>query len=364
VKKTSNGTTTYYPFPHYEVSGSTVTKYYFFAGQRVAMKVGGELYYLHPDHLGSTVQVTRSGATFVANQGYSGYGKYRLGGALPTDHRYTGQKLDIDTGLMYYGARYYDRQVGTFISPDTLVPDPANIWDYNRFGYGYGNPVKYNDPSGHCPAPPASMGPAICMALFIEPARVEAGLFTLQGDGRSFDSNSDPAQSRGYAWISLAADQVEIHMNPSTYILPASVAGHEAYLETEASSQNRWTVRRGEQGEITVAYDLVVSGPLEQSGVAPHINGTVTFRPDGKGSYKALFERDGFPWAEAYYHDGKGKVQTIFQAPATRGNPHDLFAIEPNINFGQRFARLIGNRLFGQPLSRNSNDECRPGDPC
>jgi hypothetical protein len=40
--------------------------------------------------------------------------------------------------------------VGTFISPDTLVPDPANVWDYNRFGYARLNPMKFNDPTGHC----------------------------------------------------------------------------------------------------------------------------------------------------------------------------------------------------------------------
>jgi hypothetical protein len=232
------------------------------------------------------------------------------------------------------------------------------------FQYGYGNPVKFADPTGHCPAPPASIGPALCVALFIQPERVEAGLFTLQGDGRSFDSNSDPAQSRGYAWISLAADQVEIHMNPSTYILPASVAGHEAYLETEASPRNQWSVSRGEQGEITVQYDLVVSGPLEQSGVAPHINGTVTFRPDGQGGYGASFERDGFPWAEAYYHDGKGKVQTIFQDPATRGNPHDLFAIEPNMTPQGKLIRWGQSQIYGPPQRSEADFACRPGTPC
>jgi hypothetical protein len=51
---------------------------------------------------------------------------------------------------MYYGARYYDRTVGTFISPDTFVPDPTNLWDYNRFAYARLNPLKYNDPTGHC----------------------------------------------------------------------------------------------------------------------------------------------------------------------------------------------------------------------
>jgi RHS repeat-associated protein len=296
---------------------------------------------------------------------YKAFGATRFtSGATPTTFRYTGQREEAGLGLYYYGARWYDPALGRFIQADTIVPNPGDAQAYDRHAYGYGNPVKFSDPSGHCPAPPASIGPAICMALFIQPERVTAGVFTLHGDGRSFDSNSDPAQSRGYAWISLASDQVEIHMNPSTYIFPASVAGHEAYLETAASPQNQWSVSRGEQGEITVHYDLVVSGPLEQSGVAPHINGSVTFRPDGQGGYDAAFERDGFPWAEAYYHDGKGKVQTIFQDPATRGNPHDLFAIEPNLSFGQRFARFIGNRLFGQPLSRNNSDECRPGAPC
>jgi hypothetical protein len=55
---------------------------------------------------------------------------------------------------MCYNARYYDRREpsgrGTFISPDTLVPDPTNVWDYNRFAYARLNPMRYNDPTGHC----------------------------------------------------------------------------------------------------------------------------------------------------------------------------------------------------------------------
>jgi len=59
-----------------------------------------------------------------------------------------------DTGLMYYGARYYDPQIGTFVSPDTLVPDPTHVFDYNRYMYARGNPLKYNDPTGHCATTP------------------------------------------------------------------------------------------------------------------------------------------------------------------------------------------------------------------
>ena len=68
--------------------------------------------------------------------------------ALPTDRTYTGQKQD-GTGLLYYNARYYDPSLGIFLSPDTLVPDAGRVVDYNRFLYVRGNPLKYNDPSGH-----------------------------------------------------------------------------------------------------------------------------------------------------------------------------------------------------------------------
>ena len=52
--------------------------------------------------------------------------------------------------MLYYGARYYDPQLGQFISPDSLVPDATNLFDYNRYMYARGNPMRYNDPTGHC----------------------------------------------------------------------------------------------------------------------------------------------------------------------------------------------------------------------
>lgn len=52
--------------------------------------------------------------------------------------------------LVDYGARWYDAGLGRFLSPDTIIPDPANPQSFNRYSYVYNNPVKYTDSTGHC----------------------------------------------------------------------------------------------------------------------------------------------------------------------------------------------------------------------
>jgi RHS repeat-associated protein len=69
---------------------------------------------------------------------------------MSTDKKFTGQRLD-QTGLYYYGARYYDAGIGRFISPDTMTPSLVNPQALNRYSYCFNNPLKYNDPTGHWP---------------------------------------------------------------------------------------------------------------------------------------------------------------------------------------------------------------------
>ena len=154
VKKTSGATTTYTFFGHYEeevTNGvTTAISHYSFGSLRIAVKRGSALYHLHGDHLGSTSLTTLS-STSVASRAYYAYGAERsASGDLKTDRTFTGQKSDA-TGLLYYNARYYDPNLGTFISPDTLVPNAGMVIDYNRFAYARNNPLRYRDESGHTP---------------------------------------------------------------------------------------------------------------------------------------------------------------------------------------------------------------------
>ena len=63
-------------------------------------------------------------------------------------HRFTGQELDPESGLYYYGGRYYDQEISRFISPDPYVQEPDDPQNLNRYTYVLNNPQGYVDPNG------------------------------------------------------------------------------------------------------------------------------------------------------------------------------------------------------------------------
>jgi len=136
------------------VDGSAARSYYYQGSQRVAMREGGELYFLLRDHLGSTSVSYRVSDGQTVTQTYHAWGHIRPGpdNELPTDYAFTGQRLQGETGLYQMGARWYDALTGRWLSADTIVPGPGNPQSLNRYTYVYNNPLAYIDPSGHWPS--------------------------------------------------------------------------------------------------------------------------------------------------------------------------------------------------------------------
>jgi RHS repeat-associated protein len=62
-----------------------------------------------------------------------------------TPYLFNAKELDEETGLYYYGARYYDARVSQFLSVDRFAEKYPNISAYT---YCANNPVKYIDPTG------------------------------------------------------------------------------------------------------------------------------------------------------------------------------------------------------------------------
>lgn len=71
---------------------------------------------------------------------------------MPTRYTFTGQYSDSYINLLWYGSRHYDPELGRFIQLDSIVPLAAQgVQAWDRYAYVGNNPVRYNDPSGHCP---------------------------------------------------------------------------------------------------------------------------------------------------------------------------------------------------------------------
>jgi RHS repeat-associated protein len=67
------------------------------------------------------------------------------------DYRFTGKERDTESGLDYFGARYYSSNMGRFLSPDPSVldrADPTNPQTLNLYAYALNNPLRYTDPTG------------------------------------------------------------------------------------------------------------------------------------------------------------------------------------------------------------------------
>ena len=160
VRKAGASGTAYYIYDRshvvaeYDASGTLKRHYSYYPGTDKPHSVatsGVRLYYI-ADGRGNV-----SGLVGPWNNMTAIYAKYRylpFGEADSTYHftvtnnvRFAGRELDPETGLYYNRARYYDPQLGRFVSEDPI----GIAGGLNQYAYGFNNPVDVRDPSGTCP---------------------------------------------------------------------------------------------------------------------------------------------------------------------------------------------------------------------
>lgn len=153
VSKTLNGTLQYLydgVNPIQELSGTTVTA-------SLLTGVDADEYFQRSDALGlsdfvtdalgNTLALTGATGSTLASYTYSPFGTTTLtSGSSANELQFTGREND-GTGLYFYRARYYNPQLGRFISED-----PARLAEgTNLYSYVTDNPTNLRDPSGLCP---------------------------------------------------------------------------------------------------------------------------------------------------------------------------------------------------------------------
>lgn len=109
-----------------------------------------EVFYYHTDHLGSVRMVTDRQGGVVRVHDYLLYGEEVTPAADRDVFGFTGQRRDTETGLDYFGARYYASRLGRFMIPDALFADqhPADPQSWNLYSYVANNPLRFIDTNG------------------------------------------------------------------------------------------------------------------------------------------------------------------------------------------------------------------------
>ncbi|MFQ5401089.1 MAG: RHS repeat domain-containing protein [Anaerolineae bacterium] len=136
------------------------------------------LFYLHSDHLGSVSAISDANGALVPGSlaRYTPFGGWRTEPTAGlTDRGFTGHKQNAYIKLIDMRARWYDPVSGRFISPDTIVPDPANPQSFNRYSYVENRVMNFNDPTGHCGADTAADG-GMDLDLYFQCLDVQYGL--------------------------------------------------------------------------------------------------------------------------------------------------------------------------------------------
>ena len=142
AKKVSALGTTRYFGPEAEEKGGVFTRF----PHMDVMVQGGAISFLHRDHLATVKMVTNIAGTVTERTGYAAFGEPTPATSLPKG--FIGERPDVETGLLYLNARYYDPALGRFISPDDWDPTLAGVGT-NRYAYAGNDPVNKSDPNGH-----------------------------------------------------------------------------------------------------------------------------------------------------------------------------------------------------------------------
>ena len=182
---TNGSSITTYPNKLYNTDGTTETKHIFdHEGTVIATAETAasstKVYYNHPDHLTGSNVISNEAGALEQTIDYYPFGGIRVNdrnSVFDEQRKFTGQEYDEDTNLHYYGARYYNQDIGRFVSQDLVflavgtgdkrvniaLQNPQFL---NSYSYVGNNPLKYVDEEGEFPF----LIPVLVIAAIYAPA--------------------------------------------------------------------------------------------------------------------------------------------------------------------------------------------------
>ncbi|KAF4571716.1 hypothetical protein EYR40_008236 [Pleurotus pulmonarius] len=155
-----NGDVRIYPTQSYEIdipaSGETVSTSHIVQGYRRAALTSSSgsssVNYFHTDHLGSITAVSDESGDIITQYEYDPYGQVRIiKGADVSRYKFSGKEKFGD--LYYFGARFYDPEIGRFLTIDNypLSMEGIKPSTFNMYLFSRNDPINFIDLNGNVP---------------------------------------------------------------------------------------------------------------------------------------------------------------------------------------------------------------------
>ncbi len=393
VKRGSTGTIHYVfegtePIFEKRISDSRIRSYIYALGKHLARVDGvigdqaAKVYYYHTDQVGSVKAMTDSAGKVVYNADYMPFGsQFVKDGEFDELHGFTGKEYDSDTGLYYYNARWYDSELGRFISEDPMA-DPNNP---NLYSYCANDPVNKIDPTGYGVLSPDNQSNYYGYSTSSyssssdsrEQQRVNNYLksnditvtSTVNNDGTRSTSTTTtkPTKSPGVTetdtttknydsegnLISQFNDTTYIKKDGGTVTVSTSIIGN--YKETYYTLRDQYgnLVQDGAVRSVTVIGargwgDGYQSKTMKARGENPYDDAFIVATGDGRVGFISRANLEG---STAKFTDSEGKVHDGTNPSIAEGE----FVINYGLHSGYEALRVNNNDMVGIEQNENPN---------
>ncbi len=255
-----------------------------------------------------------------------------------TENHFTDKKRDQESGLDYFGARYYSSTESRFTSPDSKPPSMKflmNPQKWNKYAYVLNNPLSLIDPDG-------MEEMTIVYRTFIAPARLNFFGTRYVGDNRGF-SSAPNAASRSSISVRIEIDPSIRPGNP--IISQTSSAGQSRTVDANGNTITSATQTQGLptatgtrdlNGNAVIGISQDVKNPLSPGpqfftpGIAANLS--MNFTQDGS-SVITSGTASNFPSQELNVSGVSGASTPVFQfTPSPGSSPMSLFLQDRNVN--------------------------------
>ncbi|HXJ87330.1 MAG TPA: RHS repeat-associated core domain-containing protein [Candidatus Binatia bacterium] len=216
--------------------------------------------YYQQDGLGSVTSLSIESGALPNTYTFDSFGKLNSSvGSLVNPFQYTGRDSDQETGLDYYRARYYDPEVGRFISEDPIGFDSGT----NFYSYVSNSPIGLVDPFGLS----------------------QADVGRIKNDAQnSIDNMTKNGERTDPGWWNNMQSSVQ-HLNPFRKKRPYLGCGEQAdrvALDIQNNHYNdKWTFTVEQDGLLHQRTRATSSNPTDPDIIIDPWKNTITPVPKG-----------------------------------------------------------------------------------